>query len=114
MSTYRLLLSDLAVADILEQAEWYEAQADESLAKRWEDAVTSALLRISEMPHAGALCSFPAKELLGTRRVPVSGFSKHLIFYQVREEEILVLRVVHGARDLESLFSGQEQEKAPE
>jgi len=28
----------------------------------------------------------------------------HLIFYQLQHGEILVLRVVHGARDLESLF----------
>ncbi len=43
--------------------------------------------------------------LIGTRRMPVAGFAKHLIFYQSSERKILVLRVVHGARDLESLFS---------
>jgi toxin ParE1/3/4 len=50
-------------------------------------------------------CSFTADELHGTRRMPVAGFAKHLIFYQSSERKILVLRVVHGARDLESLFS---------
>jgi toxin ParE1/3/4 len=107
VSVSRLVLSELAVVDILEQAEWYEAQADGSLAERWEDAVTSALLRVCEMQNSGTPCSFSAKELEGTRRVPVSGFPKHLIFYQSHEGEILVLRVVHGARDLESLFSKQ-------
>jgi plasmid stabilization system protein ParE len=29
----------------------------------------------------------------------------HLVFYQFREDEVRVLRVVHGARDLEALFS---------
>ena len=38
-------------------------------------------------------------------RISVAGFPKYLIFYQAREGEILILRVVHGARDLESLFS---------
>ncbi len=71
-----------AIADILEQSDWYEAQADRSLAQRWEEAVTATL-----------------------RRMPVAGFAKHLIFYQSSERKILVLRVVHGARDLESLFS---------
>jgi toxin ParE1/3/4 len=108
VSTSRIVLSDLAVADILEQAEWYESRSDKNLAKRWEEVVTSALLRVCELPETGALCAFNANELRGTRRVLVLGFSKHLIFYQVREGEILVLRVVHGARDLESLFSGQE------
>jgi len=107
VSASRLALSELAVADILEQAAWYEAQADAELAKRWEDAVTAALLRICEMPNTGAPCSFSAKELEGARRVSVQGFSRHLIFYQSRKSEIVVLRIVHGARDLESLFSGQ-------
>jgi toxin ParE1/3/4 len=97
----------MAVADILEQADWYEAQADSRLAERWEKAVTSVLLRISQRPAAGKLCRFPLSELAGTRRAPVSGFSKHLVFYQVQEHEIFVLRVVHGARDLESLFTGE-------
>ena len=34
----------------------------------------------------------------------IPGFPKHLIFYQVRKNEVLILRIVHGARDLESLF----------
>ncbi len=96
----------MAVADILEQADWYEAQADSKLASRWEKAVTAALRRILQMPTAGLLCNFRADELAGTRRGIISGFAKHLIFYQIREKEIFVLHVVHGARDLESLFSG--------
>jgi plasmid stabilization system protein ParE len=34
-----------------------------------------------------------------------SRFPKHLVFYQAGGGEILILWVVHGARDLESLFS---------
>lgn len=105
MKTPRITLTDLAVADILEQADWYEAQADRKLGKRWEEAVTSTLLRISQKPNAGSPCTFRADELHGTRRVPVAEFSKHLVFYKSHESEILVLRVIHGARDLESLFS---------
>jgi toxin ParE1/3/4 len=67
--------------------------------------VTDTLLRIAQRPGAGSRCRFTADELRGTRRMPVAGFAKHLIFYQSREGEILILRVVHGARDLESLFS---------
>jgi plasmid stabilization system protein ParE len=39
-------------------------------------------------------------------RVPVTGFPKHLIFYKVEGREVFVLRVIHGARDLENLFAG--------
>jgi len=36
--------------------------------------------------------------------MPVPGFAKHLIFYTIENDKLLILRVVHGARDLESLF----------
>jgi toxin ParE1/3/4 len=101
----RITFSDLALADVLEQADWYQAQADLRLAQRWEKAVTSTLLRIARVPRAGAPCRFLADQLRGTRWVPVAGFPRHLLFYQFREDEIRVLRVVHGARDLEALFS---------
>ncbi len=106
MKTRQITLSELAVADILEQADWYEAHAGQKLARRWEKAVTSTLSRISQGPNAGSPCRFDAIELRNTRRATIAGFPKHLIFYQFKEAKILVLRVVHGARDLESLFSG--------
>ncbi len=99
-----MTLSDLAIADILEQAEWYEAQSGVELGMRWEVAVTASLLRISQNSSAGALCSFKADELRGIRRVPLPGFPKHLIFYELKKSKVVVLRVVHGARDIESLF----------
>jgi toxin ParE1/3/4 len=86
-------------------ADWYEAQADRSLPQRWEEALAATPLRIAQRPRIGSRCSFTADELRGTRRMPVADFAKHLVFYQSRERKILVLRVVHGARDLESLFS---------
>ena len=105
MKKPRIAFSDSAIADILEQSDWYEAQADRSLAQRWEEAETDTLLRIAQKPTAGSRCRFTADELRGTRRMPVAGFTKFLIFYQTRERETLILCVVHGARDLESLFS---------
>ena len=105
MKKPRIAFSDAAIADILEQSDWHEAQADWSLAHHWEEAATATLLRIAQRPRIGLRCSFTADELRGTRRMPVAGFAKHLIFYQSRERKILVLGVVHGARDLESLFS---------
>ena len=100
----RIVLSDLAGADILDQADWYGEQAGAKLAQRWENATTSTMLQIAANPRAGAPCKFAALELRDVRRVPVAGFPRHLVFYQFRGNEIFVLRVIHGARDLESLF----------
>jgi toxin ParE1/3/4 len=100
----RLVLSDAAVADIVEEADWYSMQSSKALAQRWEHAVTSAILRTLNRPHAGTPCHFQTAELLDLRRISIAGFPKHLLFYRFERGVVLILRVVHGARDLEGLL----------
>ena len=104
MKEFRIRLSEAAIGDILEQADWYEEQADRELSKRWERAVSSALIRIAKNPRSGTLCKFKVEELGRVRWVPVAGFPKYLVFYQFHENELDVLRVIHRARDLETLI----------
>jgi len=104
VSQTRIAFTEDAIDDVLEQADWYEHQSDATLATRWERAVTATLLRILDNPRSGAPCKFKSEELRDLRRIPVKRFEKHLIFYRLEKNELLVLRVVHGARDLESLF----------
>lgn len=104
MKKLRLVISDVAAFDILEQAAWYKNQSGEDLANRWESAVTSSLLSILKQPTIGSPCRFKSEELADVKRIAVSGFPKHLLFYRIKAKELLVLRVVHGVRDLEKLF----------
>jgi plasmid stabilization system protein ParE len=104
MNPVELRLTDVAVSDIEEQADWYQQRSGHALARRWADEVTCALIRIEKNPRSGARCNFIADELRGIRRMPIGGFPRHLILYRAAETEIRILRVVHGARDLESLF----------
>jgi len=99
MRRIELRLTDAAVSDIQEQADWYEQRSGHELATRWENGVTAALIRIDKNPRFGAKCGFSSDELQGIRRMPIAGFPTHLIFYRLEEEEIRILRVVHGARD---------------
>ena len=34
----------------------------------------------------------------------IADFPKHLVFYQIGQRGVEVLRIVHGARDIETLF----------
>lgn len=104
MRLLRIHLSEAAVNDILEQSEWYEEQSGVQLAARWESAVTSALSGICRHPQSGTVCTFKHLELKDVRRISISTFPKHLIFYRIESDAIFVLRIVHGARDLEALF----------
>jgi toxin ParE1/3/4 len=104
MKRTKVRISDVAGNDILEQADWYKQHSGRALAKRWERALTGAVLRIAKNPHSGSRCNFKEDELRAVRRMPIARFPKHLIFYQVENGEAEILRVIHGARDLESLF----------
>jgi plasmid stabilization system protein ParE len=104
MNRVQLRLTEVAVNDIQEQADWYEQRSGHALARRWESEVTAALIRIEKHPRSGAKCGFSADELQGIRRMSIAGFPRHLIFYRAQEEEIRILRVVHGTRDLEKLL----------
>jgi toxin ParE1/3/4 len=99
-----LQLSDVAINDILEQSTWYQQRSGQALAKRWEDAVTSSLIRILEHPNSGPSCGFHAEELRSVRRMSIPRFPRHLIFYLAQSDEVLILRVVHGARDWKVFF----------
>jgi len=101
----RLVFSDASIADILEQAEWYAALSGQPLAQRWQKAITTAISHLLNRPATGAPCKFRSPALRNVRRAPVSGFPKHLLFYRFDDDEVFVLRVVHGARDLERLLS---------
>jgi toxin ParE1/3/4 len=104
MKKSRLVLTDAAIADILDQADWYLRQSGCPLAQRWEKAVTSAIGSVLRHPAAGVSCTFQAPELRGLKRKAIPRFPKHLLFYKFDDEEVVVLRIVHGARDLERLF----------
>lgn len=104
MKRLRLILADAAVGDIIEQSDWYAQHAGGRLSERWERAVSQAVLRVLRNAHSGSLCRFKAPELHGVRRVLIAGFPKHLMFYGATKQEVRILRIIHGARDFESLF----------
>jgi toxin ParE1/3/4 len=105
MKRRRIVFSDASIADILEQADWYAAQSGQPLARRWEKAVTTAISHLPTRPATGPPCKFRSPALRDIRRATIAGFPKHLLFYRFDDDEVFVLRVVHGARDLEQLFS---------
>ena len=104
MKKPRLVLADAAIADVLDQADWYLQQSGRTLGMRWEKAVSSAISSLLRHPAAGSPCTFRSTELRGVRRTAIPRFPKHLLFYRFDGEEVFVLRIVHGARDLENLL----------
>jgi len=101
----RLVFSDASIADILEQADWYAAQSGPPLARRWEKAVTTAISHLLTRPARARPANSDRQHFAMQEEQQSQDFPKHLLFYRFDDDEVFVLRVGHGARDLERLFS---------
>jgi len=103
----QLRISEAAALAIVEQADYYQQAADVSLADRWGVAVDEATRTLLSWPERGAPCRFRSSALANLRWINVPGFPRHMIFYRYLSDEqiVLIIHVLHGARNLETLLS---------
>ena len=95
-----LLLAPQAAAELDEI--WYyvaRGSGNPQVADRLIDSITSRFLLLSTHSYLGR----PRDKDLrpGLRSFPVGNY---LVIYRVEGEDVLILHVAHGRRDLESLF----------
>jgi plasmid stabilization system protein ParE len=109
----RLQIYEAAALAIVEQADYYFEKAGPSLASKWESAVNKAVVSLLRQPEIGSPCRFRSPALAGLRWTLVPGFPKNLIFYRYAHAEntLFVVHALHGARDIESIFSEEEDTK---
>jgi len=89
--------------DIIALAGWI-AQDNREAAFRFVEAAEETILSLGEMPGKGSPKHLRSRRLKNVRSWAVSGFPKHLIFYEFRESEVYVLAVLHGARNYSPLL----------
>lgn len=73
-------------------------------AERFLDAAEDAFNKLAEMPGMGPAWGFKSPRLKDVRFWPLKRFRNHLIFYRPTATGIKVLRVIHGAQDVERIF----------
>lgn len=83
--------------DDLSEAYAWIAPDSERAAERLLDRVDATIERLQQYPLVGALREHLAP---GLRFIRVRPF-RHLIFYRVGSDEIVLIRLLHGARALE-------------
>jgi toxin ParE1/3/4 len=90
--------------DIRDTAAFLLVEASEAIAVRFENAVQTLARTLARMPGIGAPCSFRNPKLHDIRRLTVTGFENWLFFYRDTKDGIDVIRVLHGARDIDAIF----------
>lgn len=93
-----------AKEDLIESFLYLELD-NPAAATRFLEAAEQTLREIAEMPLISAQQFVGTRRLEGLRSRQIKGFSNWLVFYLVTAEGIEVVRVLHGARDLEHILS---------
>jgi len=95
-------VSQRAEAD-LDDIWYYVAKESGSveIANRLIDSVTNRFLLLARHPHLGR--SRDDDFGVGSRSFSVG---EYVIVYCVENDDVLILRVAHGSRDIEALFGG--------
>jgi toxin ParE1/3/4 len=113
----KILLWPKARTDVID-IRGYIAQDNPEAAEAFHAAFENTCATLLDLPEIGSVRNFGDPELKGLRMFRVSKFEKYLIFYRNTEEGVGVVRVLHSARDIPTLFgevetkSGGEQKAA--
>ena len=88
--------------DDLEEIVMYIAADSAGSALNVHDKIIEAARKLEDFPNMGVAVSDERLKKLGYRMKIIGNY---LLFYKVIDDEVLIMRVVYGARDYPSLFN---------
>jgi plasmid stabilization system protein ParE len=103
-----LFIQEAAEQDILRQIEWYAERGLPAIARRFHAAALDAIDALVAMPAAGLPKLTSNPHLSGLRSWPIKGFDEFRVYYLARPELLIVVRVLHGKRDIGTILESQE------
>lgn len=89
--------------DLIANAE-YIAQGNLRAALRFLDSVEATILFLADNREAGQRFTSSDPRLSELRLRTVDGFRNYVIVYRLLNDGIEIVRVLHGARDIDALF----------
>ena len=99
-----VIYKPLAKEDIDEVFDYLALEAGLDIALRFEAGVMDTAKKITLHPKIGVQRPYSEDIELDLRMIPVSDMECYLLYYTPNETEIIVLRVIHGSRDMKKQF----------
>ena len=100
--TARVVIRPLAADDIVHQARYIQQESGPRAAVRFLKAVEGTFALLAANPRMGRVANFETPWLAGMRMFRVSTFENHLLFYRSLSGSLEIVRLLHGARDIEA------------
>jgi toxin ParE1/3/4 len=88
----------------LEDIAFYIGQRNSQAAFRFLEAAERAFDRIAHMPGMGSPWETSNSNFSGLRFHRIPQFKRYFIFYKKTPEAIVIVRVLHASRDLETIL----------
>lgn len=92
--------AELVLADTYQ----YLANTSAALPQRFLDSVQQTVDGLCEPSLPGMLWLSDHPRLIGTRWTTVRGFGNYLIISRLDSDRLEVMRILHGARDIEAIL----------
>lgn len=102
-AAYRVLPA--AGRDLDDQADYLARHAGLETALRYYDAAAATFERIARMPALGERHESLEPRLAGLRVQRIDDFKNHLVFYRPLDDAVEIVRVLHGARDIDRILA---------
>jgi toxin ParE1/3/4 len=101
---FQVIVRDRATQDIRSQANYILAMGNRKAAERFLESAEYAFAQLAATPNIGKIVSLVLSDMGTIRQWRIKNFKDYLIFYKVHDDQVEVLRVLHGARDLEDIL----------
>ena len=108
--TGRIIKSDLALDDLEAHAEYLRLRSPR-VALRFLDAAEAIFRQLASMPGLGESYETTNPLYQDLRCFPIPRFPSHIVYYTPLADGIVVIRILHGARDVDRILA---QEDTPE
>jgi toxin ParE1/3/4 len=93
--------------DILELIGYIAAENPKAAAALYDGYERILATTLASTPDIGRPYASRHSRLQGVRAISIGRFRNYLIFYRRKDDEVEVLRVLHGARDIRSILGAE-------
>jgi toxin ParE1/3/4 len=100
----RVIKRVAAKRDLTDHFVFLGENASVEVARRFLHASNVSFQTLAQMPELGAKRTFRNPGFSSVRIWPVKSFERYLVLYRPLADGVEILRVIHGARDIERLF----------
>ncbi|MEM9217793.1 MAG: type II toxin-antitoxin system RelE/ParE family toxin [Cyanobacteria bacterium P01_F01_bin.150] len=98
-----LIKRPIVIQDLIDHAT-YISLDNLDAGDRFLYAAEDTFQQIAKFPGIGRLSGFTTPAIANVRQYRIKGFNRYIIFYQSHSDMVEIIRVLHGAQNLEFIL----------